>query len=412
MSKKLALSAIVKEASPQKIELHSNENFRSIRLLVFLLSSLVLLLTIAFVQASRTEIYDGIIILFIVLTLVIAFILLRPSDHRVHIDLAQNTVTQETEYRFKLPVISKVDSKVYPLSSFTEIKKEKNAYTDSYALILEAPGISRMRLNFANGKTPAKRVYRLLGLEEGPIEAIVRELPLGEDIEDGELEWDPVAAEVADMHKQLSSLARSLFILGLIHFFAPGVLDFSWGFILILVALGSALFRHPAMFVVHALTLAFIGFTNIFSTGLVGWALFGIFQIYLAYRTYKQFQQYQDAHVRYLQEAELDPINQAPYERTERYFPWLSVIFSSLGLSTYFLIILVVFVMAALNNGAAPMSDTLANIFSVQFNLGLLGLATGAAAISSAFPRKTLAWVGTGIGVLWLILDAILTFSA
>ena len=165
MSKNLALSVIVKDATPQKISLQSNETFRSTRLLGFLFSSFLLIGVTIFILSFRLELYAGLIILLVAPALVIIFTLLRPSDHRIYIDIGQNTVTHETGYRFSLPAISKVDTETYPLSSFIEMKKEKNTYTDSYALILEAPAIKRMRLNFAQGKEPAKMVYRLLGLE-------------------------------------------------------------------------------------------------------------------------------------------------------------------------------------------------------------------------------------------------------
>ena len=237
------------------------------------------------------------------------------------------------------------------------------------------------------------------------------ELPVQQDIEEEELEWTPLDTELANMQGQLASWTRSLFFLGIVHFFASGVLDFTWGFILILVALGSVVFRHPAMFVVHAFTLAFVGFSNIFSAGFGFWALMGIYQIYLAYRTYKQFRHYQDVQVRYFEEIEPDPTDLESIERTERFFPWLAVIFSSLGLSTYCMVVLVAMVSAILTSDTSPMPDLLSNIFSLQFSLGLLGLAVGAAALLSSFPRKVLSWVGLVMGVLWFTLHVVLLFT-
>jgi hypothetical protein len=83
-----------------------------------------------------------------------------------------------------------------------------------------------------------------------------------------------------------------LIIVGIIHLGARGVLDPTWGVIIIAIGLVNFFVEHPGVFILNGCALVLVGLINRSAGG--GWTLFGILGIFWGvqefwrYRTYRR----------------------------------------------------------------------------------------------------------------------------
>lgn len=201
------------------------------------------------------------------------------------------------------------------------------------------------------------------------------------------------------MLKGVRSWGWTAIVLGVVHFVFGGFLNPSWGVTLILVGGLSFFIRESPMYVVYAITMLWVGISNLISGGLGGWTLMGLMQLFWAYGLFRNYRFYQKVEKSYW---ELPEENREPEEkkdlRANRLFPGVGCAIGSL--SAFGGIAVVIFMLlvfaAAWNAGNEPSQgvQTLINwLWAVMLSGGIIGFSLGVAALLSGYPRKWMAWI-------------------
>ncbi len=105
---------------------------------------------------------------------------------------------------------------------------------------------------------------------------------------------DASLLEIA-MRRDIRSWGGWMIVMGIISFVSAGFLDSAWGILLVVVGLGSLIFRTPALYIVYGVTLVWAAINNaLLSSGT--WAIFSLVQLVMAVQTFGQFRKFNQAY--------------------------------------------------------------------------------------------------------------------
>lgn len=218
----------------------------------------------------------------------------------------------------------------------------------------------------------------------------------------------------ATMLTEIKSWGRSSLLLGVIHIVASGFLNPAWGVTLLVVGGLSFLVQEASMFVLYAVALVWVGISNILSTGLGLWTLFGIYQIYLGIRLFGKYKRYRDHEQKHIASLEEVPA-EIKVGRAAQYFPWVGSGLSVLGLIIFggvwvflFISMMVIYAETQTTNLSETLFTTLDLIAGVSLGLGIVGFALSLAAVLSKYTPRWLAWVGVVLGGLLVLIEIVL----
>ncbi|MBN2500832.1 MAG: hypothetical protein JXB38_08650 [Anaerolineales bacterium] len=208
------------------------------------------------------------------------------------------------------------------------------------------------------------------------------------------------------MLSEIQSWALWSLGLGAAHLIASGLLSPSWGITLLLVALGSLIYKEAAMFMVYAVTMVWVGLSNLIYSGNIFWLGFGLLQLYLSYRLYRKYKYYTAVEQDYrLSSTPHTTVEELKPTRGARSFPWISLatgIFAVVIFALGFFLTIAQMVIS----GPESLNNTL-GVFAIAGEaaivLSVLSLATGVAAIFAKFRYKLASWAGTIISAILLI---------
>ncbi|MBN1373014.1 MAG: hypothetical protein JW987_13840 [Anaerolineaceae bacterium] len=97
------------------------------------------------------------------------------------------------------------------------------------------------------------------------------------------------------MRRDIRSWGSWMIVMGIISFVSAGFLDSAWGILLVVVGLGSLIFRTPALYIVYGVTLVWAAVNN--ALGSSGtWAVFALVQLVMAVQTFGQFRKFNQAY--------------------------------------------------------------------------------------------------------------------
>lgn len=207
------------------------------------------------------------------------------------------------------------------------------------------------------------------------------------------------------MLKSIRSWGTTLLILGAIHVFTNGFLSAPYGVVLIIVGLGSFLFKSSSMFVIYAVTLLWAAISNIISLN-VAWIGMGLIQVFMAYRVFKQFQVYGrvEAGLKELTTNGSTPPGMTS-DRAARFFPWLGSILGCSSIIFFAILFVVVVIIVVGSNGLAPIPDYFGFMEGLLVNLAVLGASIGLASLLSKYKYKPLAILGMVGGILTILIE-------
>jgi hypothetical protein len=215
-----------------------------------------------------------------------------------------------------------------------------------------------------------------------------------------------------NMLKDIRSWGWTSIVLGVIHFVASGFLNPSWGIVLVAVGGISFLIREASMYVIYAVTMAWVGLSNVMLGGFGGWTIIGAFQIFLSYRLYRKYQEYAIVERKYL---ELEAGQEEPANRAKDTFPGCGFALGLVGLVGASGVFVLVIAAVAARGPDAPVPENLQVIDFIMGALlasGILGFALSVAALVSKYPRKWLAWIGALAGGLLMVFEIFLRLGA
>jgi len=192
----------------------------------------------------------------------------------------------------------------------------------------------------------------------------------------------------AEMLKEVRSWGYWSLGLGVVHLLVSG-LSGTWGVVLLLVGLASFIFHEPSMFVVYAITLAWVALSNMMS-GQIGWIAFAAVQLFLAFRVFRKHAHFQKA------EAALEDVG-AP-QRAGRSFPQIGCALGSLALVGWVAVLAAVFLMGI--TGTTEVPTWVSWLESLMTSLGILGLSVGVAALVSGYRFRAISLLGAIAGAL------------
>ncbi len=207
------------------------------------------------------------------------------------------------------------------------------------------------------------------------------------------LDQDAIADAQDVMVRELSSWGRWQIGLGIVHLIGSGMLDGSWGIMLILVGLSSFWFRSPAMFVVYATTLVWAAVSNL-SSGTTGWLGFGLLQLYFAYRIVRQFRLFTRVH--------RAAVGIGAPDRARRIFPIAATVLGVFALCG----VIASFIDLA-GTAGTPISQSTEMLIGLIINTGVLGLALALGSLFCGYRPRSLTLLGlitSGLAMLiWAI---------
>lgn len=206
-------------------------------------------------------------------------------------------------------------------------------------------------------------------------------------------------SQIEKMNKDIRSWGIFSLILGLVHLLLSGLLDSSWGIMLILVGLSSFYFRTASLYVVFAVMLVWAGVANL-SSGEAAWVVFAFIQFIGAFQAIRQYYRYRKAG--FVKNAELQQQGHIQYSRAESVFPWASCLMGTLaGLTviTFFLGI-VLYAVIYPEQEQIPYESVMAFLIALAINIGILALGFGLAAGLSNYGWKLLSIIGILCGVV------------
>jgi len=231
--------------------------------------------------------------------------------------------------------------------------------------------------------------------QEQSAEARIEEARLQRSLEDCGLEY-------SKMKKELRSWGYWMMAIGVISLILSGLVDSSWGIMLMIVGGCSFYFSESVMFAVYGSMLAWAALSNLM--GGVFWMGFAIIQAVIAYKLFRDFGKSRKIEKAYRYHHKVGRISAPPApERAARLFPWLSALLSAVSLAT----IVGIAGGLAVSVGAEGSPEEYsglewATLFAV--NLGVIGLAFGLASLLSRFRQKGPAVAGVVIGGIVLLL--------
>ena len=167
-----------------------------------------------------------------------------------------------------------------------------------------------------------------------------------------------------NMLKDIRSWGWTSIVLGVIHFVASGFLNPSWGIVLVAVGGISFLIREASMYVIYAVTMAWVGLSNVMLGGFGGWTIIGAFQIFLSYRLYRKYQEYAIVERKYL---ELEAGQEEPANRAKDTFPGCGFALGLVGLVGASGVFVLVIAAVAARGPDAPVPE---NLQVINFIMG------------------------------------------
>lgn len=215
------------------------------------------------------------------------------------------------------------------------------------------------------------------------------------------------------MLKQIKSWRNTQIGLGVIHLIGGGFLNSPWGVVLILIGLASWVFPAPAMFVLYAVTLIWVGVRNLLG-GTGGWILFSFYQMYIGIKVFGQFKVYHQNTAEAMSHfAETNDPDLPKYLRASKVFPWLGLALGGVGTVAYVGIVIMFFIM--LFSGITEFPVALDFALSVAESIAILGLTLGLASLLSKFKYKAIsifAMLAGSVVILIRIYFAIMNYIA
>ncbi len=122
-----------------------------------------------------------------------------------------------------------------------------------------------------------------------PLGSVIKDLPAAPFRQP-----DASLLEIA-MRRDIRSWGGWMIVMGIISFVSAGFLDSAWGILLVVVGLGSLIFRTPALYIVYGVTLMWAAINNaLLSSGT--WAIFSLVQLVMAVQTFGQFRKFNQAY--------------------------------------------------------------------------------------------------------------------
>jgi len=137
-----------------------------------------------------------------------------------------------------------------------------------------------------------------------PLSSIIKDLPATP------LKQPDASLLEMAMRRDIRSWGGWMIVLGIISFISAGFLDSAWGILLVVVGLGSFVFRTPALYIVYGITLVWAAINNaLLSSG--AWAVFSLVQLVMAVQIFGQFRRFNAAYQAGLRQA-AKPTEAAP----------------------------------------------------------------------------------------------------
>jgi hypothetical protein len=206
------------------------------------------------------------------------------------------------------------------------------------------------------------------------------------------------------MLREIRSWALWLIVMGVIQVVASGVLNASWGILLIIVGLASFYFRDAAMFVVYSVTIAWAGVSNLLS-GSGMWQIFALVQAFFVYTILQQFRRFRRAQAEETQKLLAEHPEQIPLpDRSARIFPWAGLVLGSLSLTGLVLVFFGAFILTAMTRGA-KLPTWIGRVEGLSIDGAVLGLAVSLAALLSGSQRKIVSIVGCVLSGMTLLIE-------
>ena len=118
------------------------------------------------------------------------------------------------------------------------------------------------------------------------------------------------------MRRDIRSWGGWMIVMGIISFVSAGFLDSAWGILLVVVGLGSLIFRTPALYIVYGVTLVWAAVNN--ALGSSGtWAVFALVQLVMAVQTFGQFRKFNQAYQAGQRKAAEKPVEVVPAQESK-----------------------------------------------------------------------------------------------
>jgi hypothetical protein len=214
----------------------------------------------------------------------------------------------------------------------------------------------------------------------------------------------------AVLFKENRSWGIWLLIMGVIHVLTSGFLSAPWGIMLVLVGLGSFLFKSASMFIIYAVTLSWAAISNLVSLE-TNWIIFALLQLFFAYRTFRQFGRFSKLESTYNDLlAAVEGDGSATINRTATWFPWLGLLLGCLSIFGQILLFSIVIVLAVFSQGGETVPGYVDFLFDLLLNAGVLGFSVGLASVLANYRPRPVAIIGMVGGALTLIFHLALVF--
>jgi hypothetical protein len=213
------------------------------------------------------------------------------------------------------------------------------------------------------------------------------------------------------MLKEIRSWGLWSLGLGALHIIASGFFSSPWGFLLLIVGLGSYFFQSASMFIIYAVTLTWAALSNLMG-GNTGWIAFALLQIYFVFRISQQYRRFRAAEKEYAKLTN-NTINDGSFaaNRAARFFPWIGSLLGCSSLIGLVAVVFIIIVIVAGTGNASSVPNYFGFIEESVVNLGVLGFAIGLAALLSSYRPKALAIIGLVASVLTLAIELVLLFA-
>jgi hypothetical protein len=215
----------------------------------------------------------------------------------------------------------------------------------------------------------------------------------------------------AKMVSDIRQWGRALLFLGVIHLIASGLLNSSWGVILVVVGLLSFLFQTSSMYVIYGIVLGWAAVTNALS-GETVWILLALFQLYLTVQIFRSFFRYRKAEAQVAEMADEIVQSGTKNRLTAAFlFTWSGCIVGMLSLVILVGSFASVVVLGALRKSNID-DSTFEFLLSLSLELGVFAFALGLASLLSRYRYKLASIGGIIVGVLTIVIMVVLFFIA
>jgi hypothetical protein len=182
-------------------------------------------------------------------------------------------------------------------------------------------------------------------------------------------------------------------------------MNFSWAAVLVVVGLMSFYFYDvAAMFLVYAGVLLWAAAWNLLATGEPGWMLLAGFQILGAVLTYRDYLKYRNAKAGISGEHSPRRLSSATSTEPESRLAWLSL---GLGMLSLVILCSLIPVGLALSSLEPGEEQLVYEVIAVIFELAVLGIPVGIAALFSGCRPKAPAIAGISLGAISVLLTII-----